>query len=93
MVRKDISSEYQSREDWSATLKPHKVDFRRMVLWYGITDSMGMSLSNSGRHWRTEKPGRAACPWGGKELDMTEWLNEVIYIVVNQTIKLTQEDR
>ena len=37
----------------------------------GITDSMDVSLSKL----RELMKDREACPWGGKELDMTEQLN------------------
>ena len=58
-----------------------------MVLWYGITDSMDMSVSKLWETVKDREAWHAACPWGGKGLDMSEWLNEVIYIAVNQTIK------
>ena len=32
-----------------------------------------------GRQWRTGKPSVLPCPWGGKEPDMTEWLNNNLY--------------
>ena len=60
--------------------------WQRMRWLYGITDSMGMNLSklqgmnqwawiwaSSRRWWTTGKPGFQ--PWGWKQLDMTEWLN------------------
>ena len=37
----------------------------------GMTDSMDVSLSKL----RELMKDREACPWGGKELDMTEQLN------------------
>ena len=33
----------------------------------GITDSMDMNLSNSGRQWRTEEPGVLQAPLHGVE--------------------------
>ena len=52
-----------------------------------ITNSMDVSLGEL-QEWVVDREAwHAACPWGGKGLDMTEWLNEVIHIVVNQTIK------
>ena len=42
----------------------------------GITDSMDMSLSKLRRWWRTGKPG-VLQSMGGKELDSTEWLNNM----------------
>ena len=48
---------------------------RQRTRWLdGITNSMDMNLSNSGRWWRK---GSLACfsPWGRKESDKTEQLN------------------
>ena len=53
----------------------------------GITDSMDMSVSKLWETVKDREAWHAAHPWGGKGLDMSEWLNEVIYIAVNQTIK------
>ena len=47
---------------------------KRMRWLDSIINSMNMSLKNSGRWWRTQKPGCCSL-WGCKELDMTEWLN------------------
>ena len=56
--------------------------------WLGsIDNSVGMNLSKLCVIVEIKEAWHAACPWGGKGLDMTEWLNEVIHIVVNQTIK------
>ena len=61
------------------TLMLGKIEGRRRGLqrmrWLdGITDSMDMSLSKLRRQWRTAS--LACCsPWGHKELDTTEWLN------------------
>ena len=48
---------------------------RQRTRWLNsITASMDMSWANSGRWWKTES--LACCsPWGRKELDMTERLN------------------
>ena len=49
--------------------------FRQRTRWfYGITNSMDMSWASSRRWWRT---GSLVCcsPWGCKESDTTEWLN------------------
>ena len=40
----------------------------------GITDSMAWVWASSGRWWRTGKPGGCS-PWGRRESDKTEWLN------------------
>ena len=48
---------------------------QRMRWLDGITNSMDMSLSNSGRWWWTGRPGVLRSSWGRKESDMTEWLN------------------
>ena len=48
----------------------------------GIIDPMDMSLTSSGRWWRTGKP-MCCSPWGCKHLDATEQLNnsEVLCIL------------
>ena len=40
----------------------------------GITDSMDVSWGSPRRWWWTRKPG-CFSPWGRKQLDMAEWLN------------------
>ena len=53
----------------------------RMRWLDGIIDSMGMSLSISRRWWR--KRALVCCsPWGCKESDTTEWLNNIIKAMV-----------
>ena len=48
---------------------------QRMRWLDGITDSMDMNLSNSGRQWRTGGWYAADHRVGRKESDTTEWLN------------------
>ena len=51
---------------------------RRKMRWLeGITDPMDMSLSKFKRWWMTGKP--CCSPWGCKESDMTERLNNNIF--------------
>ena len=51
---------------------------RRKMRWLeGITDSMDMSLSKFKRWWTTGKP--CCSPWGCKESNMTEQLNNNIF--------------
>ena len=55
--------------------------WQRMRWLDGITDSMHMSLVNSGNWWWTG--GLACCDsWGHKESDMTEWWNWTELIIV-----------
>ena len=49
---------------------------QRMRWLDGITDSMDMSLN---KLWEMVKD-REACPWGCKELEMTERLNNTVII-------------
>ena len=49
--------------------------WQRMRWLDGITNSMNMSLSQSGSWWWTGKPGVLCSPQGRKELDTTERLN------------------
>ena len=59
------------------TLMLGKIEGRRRRGWQkmrwldGITDSMDMSLR---KLWELVSPA-CCCPWGCKEFDMTEWLN------------------
>ena len=64
------------------TLILGKIEDRRRRGWQR-TDSMDKSLS---RFWEMCRTGSLACcsPWGHKELDTTEQLNNKIYIIFTQ---------
>ena len=51
-----------------------KRGWQRMKWLFGITDSMDMSLSTLGVG-NGQRDLACCSPWGGKELDRTEWLN------------------
>ena len=59
-----------SGKDWGQEKKG-----RQGMRWMdGIIDSVDMSLTNFERWWKIEEPGMP-CPWGQKESDMSERLN------------------
>ena len=67
-------------DSFEKTLMPGKIEGGRRRGWQrmrwldGITDTVDMSLGNSGSWWWTGSPG-CCSSWGHKESDMIEWLN------------------
>ena len=67
-------------DSFEKTLMLEKIEGRRRRGWQrvrwldGITNSLDMSLD---KLWKLDRQGGLVwcSPWGGKELDMTDWLN------------------
>ena len=55
--------------------------------WIALPTQWIQVWVNSGRWWRTGKSLACCSPWGHKELNMTEWMNNKYY----QWSKLTKE--
>ena len=56
-----IGKDPDAGKDWGQEEKGASED--EMVWLDGITDSVDMNLSNTGRWWRTEKPGMLQSMW------------------------------
>ena len=71
----------QRADSLGKTLMLAKIEGRRKREWHrmrwlsGITNSMNMNLSKLWEIVKDREAWQCCSPWGHKELDMTEWLN------------------